>query len=382
MTPSAKKVLFSTHVGKPGGAEIKMLELLQCVEQPEVLIFEDGPLATQIRALGTGVHLCNANRGMDTFKRDSGLLKAIRVMPSLIEAARVAAHHARRADIVVCMSQKSFVIFSLAKLLHRKPIIWFMNDIVTGAHFSAVSRSIMRLLSRYFANAVVLNSQSSLREWRSAKMHNSNEVVIYSGVNVAQTVKAAPTTELSELTNWRGSSQLIGMFGRITHWKGQHILIQALQQLPDCKAIIVGGAHFEDDSYATGLKSLADEYNVSDRLLFLGHKSNIFDYMQLCDAIVHCSVLPEPFGRVIAEAMLCRKIVVATAAGGVTEIIADEHTGFLYPPGDSEALARKIRKALTIESKNAMEAAAYARAADYFSSEKMCDDFKHLLSTI
>jgi len=57
------------------------------------------------------------------------------------------------------------------------------------------------------------------------------------------------------------------------------------------------------------------------------------------DVVVHTSVRPEAFGRVILEGMLLGKAVVATAAGGVPELIQDGTTGFLTPPGDAARLA-------------------------------------------
>ncbi len=64
------------------------------------------------------------------------------------------------------------------------------------------------------------------------------------------------------------------------------------------------------------------------------------------DVVVHCSVAPEPFGRVLVEAMLAGKPVVASAAGGVMEIVEDGVTGFLVPPGDVAALAAVLTRVL------------------------------------
>ena len=68
--------------------------------------------------------------------------------------------------------------------------------------------------------------------------------------------------------------------------------------------------------------------------------------MNAWDVVVHASVRPEPFGRVILEGMLLGKPVIATAAGGVPELIDDGRTGFLVPPGDATALADCLRRVL------------------------------------
>ena len=66
--------------------------------------------------------------------------------------------------------------------------------------------------------------------------------------------------------------------------------------------------------------------------------------MSLCDLVVHTSTAPEPFGRVIIEAMLCGKPVVAAAAGGAVELIEHGQTGWLTSPGSVSELAKIIRQ--------------------------------------
>lgn len=65
------------------------------------------------------------------------------------------------------------------------------------------------------------------------------------------------------------------------------------------------------------------------------------------DAVAHTSVVAEPFGRVVVEAMMCGRPVVATRGGGVTEIIRDGETGLLVPPADAPALAAALGRILT-----------------------------------
>jgi len=69
--------------------------------------------------------------------------------------------------------------------------------------------------------------------------------------------------------------------------------------------------------------------------------------MNAWDAVVHASVRPEPFGRVILEGMLLGKPVIATAAGGVPELIDDGRTGFLVSPGNAAAMADALRRVLS-----------------------------------
>src|SRR4030095_17066617 len=92
---------------------------------------------------------------------------------------------------------------------------------------------------------------------------------------------------------------------------------------------------------------LARDLGMVCRTVFTGFRRDIPELIQLLDVVVHASVEPEPFGRVIAEGMAMGKPVVAAMNGGPLEIIRDGQTGFLVPSGDLEKLAHRIIGLLT-----------------------------------
>jgi glycosyltransferase involved in cell wall biosynthesis len=102
--------------------------------------------------------------------------------------------------------------------------------------------------------------------------------------------------------------------------------------------------------------------------------------MHACDAIVHTSTAPEPFGRVIVEGMLARRPVVCTDAGGPAEIVADERTGRLVPPNDPATLRTAIQDVLTDPVGAAeMTERAYAAARSRFSMRQLTDNVRSVL---
>jgi glycosyltransferase involved in cell wall biosynthesis len=139
---------------------------------------------------------------------------------------------------------------------------------------------------------------------------------------------------------------LVGVFGRISPWKGQHVLVEALRNLPRVHALLVGDALFGEDAYRDELEVLVKEADLSHRVHFLGFRDDVAALMEMTDIVVHTSVAPEPFGRVIVEGMLAGKPVVATAAGGAAEIVRHGSTGLLVKPGDAEALTGALRRLL------------------------------------
>ena len=116
-------------------------------------------------------------------------------------------------------------------------------------------------------------------------------------------------------------------------------MLEALKHLPGVKALIVGDALFSGEkAYGERLKEYCREHGLEDRVSFLGFREDIPALMHLSDVIVHASVNPEPFGRVIVEGMLAGKPVIATRCGGPMEIIDDLQTGVLVSPNDAGGL--------------------------------------------
>jgi glycosyltransferase involved in cell wall biosynthesis len=89
---------------------------------------------------------------------------------------------------------------------------------------------------------------------------------------------------------------------------------------------------------------LSESLAISQYVHFMGHRSDMFDILSGTDIAVHSAVQPEPFGRVVAEAMLAGVAVVATRAGGVPEFVAHGLTGLLVEPGNVDEMATAIER--------------------------------------
>jgi glycosyltransferase involved in cell wall biosynthesis len=148
---------------------------------------------------------------------------------------------------------------------------------------------------------------------------------------------------------------LIGMIGRIIPWKGQSVFVEAFARLhqvrPDAVAIIVGEADTpEGDAYRQVVKKRIRELGLEEKILWLGHRQDIPEIMAALDLLAHCSVTPEPFGRVIIEGMAAGAPVIASNGGGAAEIVEDGVNGLLTRPGDAKALAAAMKKLLEDDS--------------------------------
>ena len=138
----------------------------------------------------------------------------------------------------------------------------------------------------------------------------------------------------------------IGIFGRVTHWKGQKEFLRAairvLERFPHLRVYIVGDASDGDPRYFEECREIARASAFADRFEFTGRVSDVASYYRKCTVVVHASIDPEPFGMVLIEGMAEARPLVASLLGAPTEIIEDGVEGYLVNPKDTETLAHRI----------------------------------------
>jgi glycosyltransferase involved in cell wall biosynthesis len=104
-------------------------------------------------------------------------------------------------------------------------------------------------------------------------------------------------------------------------------------------------------------------------------QGELLRYLRAADLCVHAA-REEVFGVVLAEAMACGTPVVATATGGIPEVVGDGRHGLLTPPGDVQAFAAGVRALVEDAARRAAyAAAAAAHARDHFDQEKIAGDY-------
>jgi glycosyltransferase involved in cell wall biosynthesis len=136
------------------------------------------------------------------------------------------------------------------------------------------------------------------------------------------------------------SEPTVGFVGRLDPQKGVDVLVKALSDLPGTAGVIVGKG-----SERGRLERLAAELGVSNRIVMTGHREEARSMLPTFDVVAVPSRW-ETFGLVTVEAMLAERPVVASAVGGILEVVADGESGFLVPPDDPAALAGALRTLL------------------------------------
>ncbi|MHC4917164.1 MAG: glycosyltransferase, partial [Planctomycetota bacterium] len=144
-----------------------------------------------------------------------------------------------------------------------------------------------------------------------------------------------------------GEDLVVAVAGRLQPWKGQHVFLEAAARVaaqePRARFLVVGGATCcPDAGYPRLLGERAAALGIADRVVFTGHRRDMPAVYSASDVVVHCSVEPEPFGRVVAEAMAAGRAVVATRSGGVADVYEDGVSALGHRAGDVDDLANAI----------------------------------------
>jgi glycosyltransferase involved in cell wall biosynthesis len=201
---------------------------------------------------------------------------------------------------------------------------------------------------------------------------DARAMTVHEGIDVGH-VDAAPPAALHEELWLPHLAPLVGNVAALVPHKGQRHLIEAaipvMKQVPDARFIIAG-----EGELRPALERQIKEHHLEKHVLLAGFRPDVLSLHKAFDIFVMSSVT-EGLGTSLLDAMLCSKPVVATAVGGIPEVVVDGETGFLVPPRDHEAMARAIVRLLEDEGlRKKMGDAGRARACERFSAERMVRD--------
>jgi glycosyltransferase involved in cell wall biosynthesis len=244
-------------------------------------------------------------------------------------------------DIVITNTVRAHVVASKPTVSAGIPLIWIMHDDTFPAW---ILKRFIRLPNHIFTcSKYIADLTASAAE---NKMKRKIEVLL-NGVDLKK-VAAEPKKRTANTVT-------IGTVGRLVPWKGQEFLILAMRELikkhPNLSCVIVGKTEKtrESKEYLKKLKDIVEEHSLSDHVEIIENATDIQNHMRRFDIFVHTATKPEPFGRVIIEAMASATPVVANPLGGPAEIIDDGVDGFLIPSSNTEVLVDRIRQLIENE---------------------------------
>ena len=325
-------VLYLDHAAELGGAEHSLLGLLRTLDRRRLsptLACPPGRLAEGARELDVPV----VDLQLEKLKSRNPLASLARLrrggkrLRALLDDGRFDVLHANTLRAAIYASQVARRAGAL--------LIWHLRDYDVPA---VVRAALMRSCHLAVATSQFLAD----RHGQSSKIR-----LVPNGIALADVPPEPAATAFLEELGIPPDAPVVGCLGRIRPWKGQGHFIQVAAhlapRLPEAIFLIVGSTLFPDPGrdYVAELAADAERLGVRERILFAGHRDDPLAALSAMDIVVNCSE-NEPFGRVLIEAMACRRPVVAFRSGAVPEVVDDGNTGLLVPFGDVEAMAQAV----------------------------------------
>ncbi len=201
--------------------------------------------------------------------------------------------------------------------------------------------------------------------------------VIYNGIDCQRLNKGKEVN--SDLGDLIPTSEItLATVGSLIHRKGVDMILQALKYVLDegirATLLIIGDGEERD-----ALENLAAQLAISDRVIFLGERDDVQAILRNKADIFISAAREEAFGLVLAEAGLAKLPTIAPCTGGIPEVIENDQTGLLFPPGNIDKLVNRIRYLYTNHNERGrLGKNAYACVRQRFSIQENVRQFENL----
>ena len=370
--------------GTIGGSYYSLLFLLEGLDRARVdsllILRRDTPLLPRFERAAGEVRIIERSPPFQIAFRQSGACRAIPLLASALGVVQSGVNVIRFYAKVV----------SLASLIRRERVrLVHLNNSVTSNHDWMLAAMLARVpcvtherglndhystMARWCAPrlaAILCISQAVFDKLIEKHVSRDNLRLVPNGLNPATMTPGRGAEETRRAFGIADGHRVIGLIGNIREWKGQEVVVRALpiilQQFPHLTCLFVGEASVGDRSYMDRLESLIQQFGIGENVVFTGYCANVADALNVMDVSIHASVAPEPFGRVLLEAMAMKKPIVGSSGGAVSEIVKDGVTGYTFLPGDPKELAARVIDLLDQpERSRAFGEAGYQRLVSQF----------------
>ncbi|MBE0068769.1 glycogen synthase [Thermoanaerobacterium thermosaccharolyticum] len=254
------------------------------------------------------------------------------------------------SNIVHCHTWYTFMAGFLAKMLYDIPLVvtihsleplrpWKEEQLGNGYHLSTW----MEKTGIEAADRIIAVSNDSKKD--IMKCYNVPEdkiEVIYNGIDLNQYKKTGVNVARKK---YGIDGRYILFVGRISRQKGIIHLIDAVKYLPQDVKVVLCASSPDTEEIKIEMEEKVKLYPNIIWIDKMVTKEEIIELYSNAEVFV-CPSIYEPFGIINLEAMACNTPVVASATGGIKEVVVDGETGFLVEPGNPEDLAEHIKKLL------------------------------------
>ncbi len=356
-----------------GGIETLLVTLARCRAlspemEPHFALCFEGRLSKELEAAGVRHHLL----GEVHARQPLSVWRGRRALTGLLEHETF--------DVVVCHAPWPQAIFGPVIRKLGLPLIFWMHGPASGRHWS-------ERWARFTKPDLVICNSRFTASTLSTLYPNALSQVLYYPVAFQQShYSLAERNSVRAELDTPENATVIVQVSRVETLKGHKVHLQALSKLsdlPEWMCWLVGGAQQEAEIlYYAELKSLAVSLGITDRVRFVGERSDVARLVRASDIYCQPNIHPEAFGISFIEALEATLPIVTTEIGGACEIV-NEFTGVLVPPSNEDKLAEALRELIVDPTRRArLGAAGPARARELCDPETQMNRLFRLLTSV
>ena len=344
------------------GAEVQMFTLVMSLKKESALnvsaiVLNMGKLAANLG--DSGIEVLVVDESQNNFFQTLSLIKK-----ALKEKKIDILHtHRYKENILGALLKKYGIIQRLVQTVHG------LGEEFHG--FKLLKARLYSYLDLYFTKKYfdkILTVSSDIQNELNGRIESDRLITIHNAVNMGNLTVNKTPDEIKKELGIEENQPVIGTAGRIVPVKGYDIFLKMaeiiLEKMPEVRFLLVGDGPLKNE-----LENKARAMGLEGKVLFPGFREDIIVVLNCFDIFV-ISSYHEGIPMVLLEAMGLRKAIVATAVGGVKEIITNNVSGLLTESGDAPALAEACLKILNdVNVRNKLQKGAIDRVNEEFSAK-------------
>ena len=371
-------ILFIHQSAELYGSDKTLLLLLKHIDKtrfyPVVVLPNEGPLKSELDKENIKVVIAPVLKVYRKMFTPQNILKFVKDIKKGVDALDILNKH-HHFDIVY--SNTLAVLLGIIYAKKRKiKHLWHVHEIIV--HPKVIASIFPKILMRY-SNLVICNSNATQNNLtvRIPELKSKTKV-IYNGVELNSENKAvAQKTDFG----FNETDIIITLVGRISRLKGHKLLLDVftnhLIKNENIKLLFVGSPVEGQEQYLDEIQNSINRNKLQTKVKTLPFLNDLNGIWSITDIAIMPSTEAESFGLVAVEAMLAKKPVVASNLGGLSEIVINNETGFLFDPNSKEALSEALFKLIENPSlRSEFGEKGHERAIREFSIEKHVKNFE------